>query len=177
MSRRARQRHNKRAPMAGAALAEAPIAMVMRRVAWISPTHLEKQRGILQTALLEFSQGLHCPTHWRSLADASKVAETLCGFGDGGGPDVLERIQEGQQVLHAVHLRHQTRGSWTLYPAELEALHTMLDMHNIQLENSTYGDVAQAIDTTQRRLAQALAGNAPANAIIVVGDLEGSHAA
>ena len=172
MSRRARQRHNKRAPMA-----EPPIAMVMRQVTWLSAAHLEMQRGILQRSLGEFARGVDCWANWRSLADSSNLAETLCNAGHGGGPDVAHVVEAAKRALHAVLTRHQAGGSWTLYPAELQALQTLLEVHDVQLTHCTYGDFAQAMDATQRRLAQALAGNAPANAIIVVGDLEGSHAA
>lgn len=164
MSRRARQRPDKR-------VATNAIELAMRRVAFITQADLAMQRTILTAALDEFRLGTNCPVHWRSLADASNVAETLCAMGHGAGPDVERVISDAQRVLHDVMQRHRTRGTWTLWPDEMDALGWLVDVHIQQMTHCTYGAFCDAMQATERRVAQALAGNAPRGAIVITGDM------
>jgi hypothetical protein len=109
------------------------------------------------------------------LADASNVAETLAGMGLGGGDDANDIITAAQAALHAVHVRHQQRNSWALRGLELQAVDWLLWLHcHIQLPACSYGELSDALDRTRNRLQQALAGNAPRNALVIDGGIAGS---
>jgi hypothetical protein len=121
-----------------------------------------------RTALLQFSAGERCADNWRRLADAANISETMAAMGLGSGPQADAAIADAQQALAAVAQRQKQRGTWTLYPAELDALHWLLRLHTVQLEVCSYSEFCAALESTQRRIRQARQGNAPAGAVLVV---------
>ena len=122
-------------------------------------------------ALAEFSAGRHCPTHWRSLADTANMAESLAALGIGKGADAQAVITQAKAALAQVDTRHTQRNSWTLYAAELDALQWLLTLHQVQLAQCTYTEFERAFNDTRNRIAQARAGNPPAHAVIVEGEI------
>lgn len=106
---------------------------------------------------------------WCNLADAMNVAEQLAERGICS--DRLPELKAAQSALHAVHTRQCDTGSWTLRGTEISALELGVDLHRIQLHHATQGEVRDAIQAVQRRMSQALAGNASPTALICVGPL------
>jgi len=124
----------------------------------------------MQVALREFTRGENCNAHWCSLADAANMAETLAAMGLGSGEEADRVVRDAQRALHDVHQRHASRGTWTLYADEIEALHWLVRLHcTTQLPACSYGEFSDAFERTQNRLRQALAGNAPVGALVVSG--------
>lgn len=133
------------------------------------------QRQRMELALREFCRGEHCSAHWCSLADAANMAETLAEMGLGCGPEAERVINTAQKALHDVHQRHAARSTWTLYADEIDALHWLARLHcTAQLPACSFGEFSDAFNRTQNRLRQALAGNAPAGALVVAGGI-GTH--
>lgn len=130
-----------------------------------------RQMAVARQALAEFSAGRHCPTHWRSLADTANMAESLALLGIGSGPNAQDVITQAQAVLAHVATRHAQRGSWTLYAAELDTLQWLLTLHHVQLGECTYTEFERAFADTRNRVAQARAGNPPAGAIVIEGEI------
>ena len=130
-----------------------------------------RQMNIARQALAEFTRGQHCAPHWRSLADTANMAESLAMLGIGTGADGHAVITRAQTALAQVATRHRTRGSWTLYADELDALQWLLTLHHIQLGACTYTEFERAFADTRNRIAQARAGNPPAGAVIVEGEI------
>lgn len=132
-----------------------------------------QQRHALGTPVTAALDGLRMGTGgwpaWCNLADGMNVAEQLAHRGICS--DRLPEILAAQAALHELHTRQATRASWTLRAAELAALHTGVDFHLIQLQHCTQGEMRDAITAVQRRVAQALAGNAPKDARVCVGVL------
>ena len=153
------------------------LAMALVRAGKLLPAEHAGQVDIIRRALLEFSAGRDCWPHWRSLADAANVAETLSAMGIGRGQQAADVLDSAQAALAAVHRRHAERGSWTLYAAELDALHWLIALHAKQLAECSRGEFERALDSTHERLTQALAGNAPRDAVIVVGQIAAGAAA
>ena len=143
----------------------------LARVHKIAAEDVAGQVTIMATAVREFSAGRDCLHHWRSLADTSNVAESLTGCGICSGPDADRVIHTAQAALAAVHGRSQARGTWTLYPPELEALHWLVVLHARQLGECDHAEFDRAWQTTHQRVSAARAGNAPRGAIVVVGDI------
>lgn len=148
------------------------MALARASVQLLSQKDVDMQCSITRQALDEFRSGLHCVQHWRSLADTANLAETLAEMGLGGGQEAEAAINEAQQALAAVHQRHAARGSWTLYAAEVQALQWLVQLHRVQLANTSYGEFEAAFNRTRNRIQQALAGNA-AVGTIVAGDIHG----
>jgi len=123
--------------------------------------------GQVAAAITAFSQGHDCLHHWRLLADAFNVAESLAALRIGSDAESRERIARAQQVLAAVYQRWQLRASWTLHAAELNALREAEWLHHIQLQYATLSEFERACVNTAERLQQARAGNAPAGAIVL----------
>lgn len=141
----------------------------------LSREDVDGQHALMQRAQREFACGVDCERHWNSLADTANMAETLAGMGLGAGAEADEVIGRAQKALHDVHKRHGKRGVWTLYSDEIDALSWLVHLHHVQLGACSYSEFARAFDTTRERMTQARAGNAPAGALVVVGQLvEGS---
>jgi|JI102314A2RNA_FD_contig_51_2292602_length_1629_multi_3_in_0_out_0_3 hypothetical protein len=166
MSRRARSRnsHPRRC-----ALNSVEIAINGARR--LSDADVAGHYALIVRAKDEFARGVDCQRHWLSLADTANVAETFASMGLGRGEDADTVIQRAQQALHDVHQRHATRNTWTLYADEIDALHWLVQLHHVQLGACSYSEFARAFDLTEQRMAQALAGNAPAGAIVCIGQI------
>jgi len=145
--------------------------LAMAKVHKLRQQDLADQFTVLDTALRSFAAGHRCAHHWRSLADAANVCETLAALGICAGTQAQEVIHCAQRVLHDVLQRQRTRGTWTLYPLELDTLYWLLALHKRQLAECDYSEFNRALDLTQARIAQARAGNAPAGAIVIEGEL------
>jgi hypothetical protein len=137
----------------------------------LSRDDVEAQHRLMMRAQDEFARGIDCARHWLSLADTGNMAETLAGMGLGSGPQADEVIERAQKALHDVHQRHETRGTWTLYADEIDALLWLVQVHHVQLGACSYSEFARAFDVTRERMTQARNGNAPAGALVVVGQL------
>jgi hypothetical protein len=148
------------------------MAIAMAKAAKIKPADVARQRGIIEQALADFTKGLDCPLHWRSLVDTANMARTLADMGLGSGRQADQVIDDALASLHAVHQRHAQRGTWTLYPREIDALTWLVRLHGtVQLPACSYGEFERAMNDTGRRLQQALAGNAAPGSLVVAGDL------
>jgi hypothetical protein len=53
-------------------------------------------------------------------------------------------VHNAQAALAAVQQRHAGGGSWTLYPAELDALHWLAALHAKQLAECDYSEFERA---------------------------------
>ena len=172
MSRRARKYHPK--PVHSNA-----VQIALARVKPLTAADVAGQTALVQNALQQFCQGINCDAHWCSLAGTANMAETLAGMGLGSGPHADAVIERGQQALAAVHQRRTERGTWTLYPTEIDDLHWLVALHcRTQLPATSYGELETALDRTRNRIAQARAGNASPGAIVLSGNFhpEGSAA-
>jgi len=129
------------------------------------------QLETVEHALTQFGRGIDCADHWRSLADVANVAEQLMHEGIGAGPDAARVVATAQRVLHDVMQRRRDRGTWTLYAIERDALLWLQALHRQQLQSCDYAEFERALDTARNRITQARAGNAPAGAVIVEGEI------
>lgn len=128
------------------------------------------QHAMLQT-LADFRSGQRCAHAWPVMVDALNIAENLSQLGIASDDDSRQRITAGMDVLANVLDRHTTRGSWTLYPAELTALDDAIWTHNVQMAHCSRLEYDKAVQMTQRRAEQALAGNAGAGVRVLHGAL------
>jgi hypothetical protein len=151
-----------------------PTQLAIARAALIPPA----QRTLLLRPLQHALDGLRTGTGgwaaWCGMADAMNVAEQLALRGIAS--DRMPEIQAAQAALQAVHTRQATRNTWTLRADELRALDEGAFFHRVQIKHCTQGEMADAIQAVQRRVSQALAGNAPRDARVCLGALGGQAA-
>ena len=147
------------------------VHMALRRCQTIAREDVAKQHRIMLTARHEFARGVNCALHWRSLADVANLAETFAHMGIGSGPDAERVVTLAQETLFHVMQRQRERTSWTLHAAELEALDWLIALHLKQLSCCDMGEFERALLSTHQRVAQARAGNAPAGAIVIEGEI------
>ena len=132
---------------------------------------VQMQTAIVRTAVDQFARGLHCAAHWLSLADTANMTETLAAMRIGAGAQADDIIERAQRALHDVHQRHAQRGTWTLYADEIDALQWLAQLHAVQLREVTRSEFEEAFTRTKNRLMGARAGNAPAGAIVIEGQI------
>lgn len=65
------------------------VQLAIRRAGKLDRADVLGQHRLQQSALTEFAAWKHCAAHWRTLADAANMAETLAGIGIGTGADAL----------------------------------------------------------------------------------------
>lgn len=141
-----------------------PHELAMARATALQPQQRQALGQPLQQALEGLRTGQGGWDAWRTMADALNVAEQLARAGIAS--DRLPEILEAQAALHALHQRHAERGTWTLRASELAALTFGAELHAIQLRYASQGEMADAIRAVQRRVQQALQGNAPKGAMV-----------
>lgn len=151
----------------GLAVSRAVALSASQRLQFIEP---------VAAALLALKRGHATMQHWADLADALNVAEQLCALRICN--DRMHTVLAGQAALHAIHHRHATRGRWVAKGEELRALSddtgdtlAALDVHRVQVNHCSQGEMATAIQRAAERGRQALAGNASPDALVCVGSL------
>jgi hypothetical protein len=126
---------------------------------------------LLDRALEEMRQGRGNWGAWCALADASNMAESFSAMGIGSGTDADTAIKAASCAMAAIHERQSAGMSWTLYPGEIDSLHWLVRLHRLQLQSCSYREFATAFDRTVARVRGAVAGNATAGAVVLVGSL------
>lgn len=167
----ARNRPPRKAYRPGPAYANS-YQIAMAKVVTLQRQLLDNQVSIVAQALDDFARGVDCAERWKHLADTANVAEQLTAIGIGSGPQAIRVIHAAQHALANVAQRWRERGSWTLYAAELDALQWLKSLHREQLSRCSHGEFERAMDAAHNKVSQARAGNAPAGAVIVEGDLK-----
>lgn len=163
MSRRARTRRDRRVILN-------PVQVAMQGVALLADEDRTALQRIADNALLAYSCGDDCATQWCVLADAMNVAETLARAGICSDAGSQRYIWRAQAALSAAYGRHQERNTWAMRGPELVALGDGVLIHRIQLEHCSVREYCNAVEATKERMRQALAGNAPAGARVLVGN-------
>lgn len=147
----------------------APMDLATARASLLLPTQKAQLAGPVRNALGHLRRCVDPWAAWCSLADAMNVAEQLALRNIAS--DRLPELHAAQQVLHDVYHRQASRGTWAMRAQELAALDFAVALHLIQLDHCTQGELADSIQAVQRRVAQALAGNAPRDARVCLGQL------
>lgn len=124
-----------------------PVGLAMAHAALLQPQQQADLINPLRAAFEALRRGQGNQNAWCAMADAMNIAEALADLGIAN--DHAELIQRAQAALAALHQRHQTNRSWTLRAAELDALRDASEIHEIQIEHATQGEVANAIATVR----------------------------
>lgn len=113
---------------------------------------------------------------WESLADSVNVAESLSSIGIGRGADADIILRQAQEALAYVRQERIERNTWALRAEDRVEVRLRLellrDLHKVQLGTCSYAEFERAFRKTQERVKQARAGNAPADAVVVHGQIK-----
>lgn len=152
-----------------------PMDLASSRAALLTVRQRADLTTPIQQSLRKLKTGTGTMAEWCNLADALNVAERLCDLGIAN--DHRHCVLNGQAALAALHARHAQRGTWTMRGDEVLALEGnntelgAVEVHAIQLQHCSQGELAEAITRAVTAVRQALAGNAAADAVICVGAL------
>lgn len=134
-----------------------PIVSAMEGARLLQPV----ERGLLLDPPREALEALRTGTGrgdaWRALADALNVAEALVELRIGG--NLGDQVLAGQAALANLAQRLAAGRGWTLYGHELVALDDALWVYSTQLDHCCVSEWQSALQTVQRRVGAALAGN------------------
>jgi hypothetical protein len=146
-----------------------PVDLAISRAALVPQAGAEQLNSITRTAWQRLRTGQGTGADWCYIADAINVAERLVQLRI--ATDRAAEIDAAQEAMANLHARHAERGSWTLRGPEIAAIDAALEIHEVQLQLCTQGELQAAIHTVKRRIAAALAGNASPSARVCVGAL------
>lgn len=135
-----------------------PIAHAMEGARLLLATERELLIDPPRQALEALRTGTGRGDAWRALADALNVAEALVELRIAG--NLGDQVQAGQAALSNVAQRVGAGRGWTLYGHELVALDDALWIYATQLDHCCVSEWQSALQTVQRRVGAALAGNA-----------------
>jgi hypothetical protein len=141
----------------------------MARASLLRPEQRLELLAPVRRALANMRMGIDPDAAWCGLADAMNVAEQLASIGIAS--DRVPEFMAAQAALQAVHTRRATLGRLVCTGTELKALDEAVMLHGVQLQVASQGEVAAAIQAVKNRVSQALAGNAPRDALVCVGEL------
>lgn len=161
MSRRARNRFNRRVIMN-------PVAVAIGGVALLDEGDRAALQRIIDGALDALRVGPDHAGAWASLADALNVAEALSDVGICSDDGSVQAIGGAQAALAAVHGRYSERKTWAMRADEIKALECGTMIARIQLDHCSVREYMDSVERVKRRVSAALAGNAPRGARVCV---------
>ena len=113
-----------------------------------------------------------CLGSWKSLADATNVAENLAEVGIGAGRQAVEIIEGANKALGSIFERRQQTGAWSIEVGEIEAFEWLIALHcDTQLPLCSYGEFERAYQRTVRKVREAMRGNVAPGTTVIKGDI------
>lgn len=143
-----------------------PVDLAISRAIVVPEAQRQALLQPMQQALTALRTGAGSADHVRNLADAMNVAEQLAVLRI--ACDKTAEILAGQQALASLINRQASTGSWTLRGPEITALTDAAEIHQIQLQFATQGELTEAICSVKRRVQQALQGNGSRSCTVIV---------
>lgn len=104
-------------------------------------------------------QGKPAFEDFKHLVDCMNVAMALTMPGMNLLPDHRDKFSAAQDALQALGTRWGNGGSWTCYAAELEAIRTGIEYHDIQLQFASAGEVTRATQVVDNQIKGAVSGS------------------
>ncbi len=146
------------------------ITRAIEGAALLDPREVAKAVAGVDNAFDLFRQAVDPVQHWRVMADALNVAETMSDIGICSDAASLQLILDGQGVLARVAEQRAACGSWALRAADMATLREALDRHHLQLQFISGAEYERAIAQTRARVEAARRGQGK-RPILAVGEL------
>lgn len=130
-----------------------PIALAIDGARVIDGDRLDKLRLLELSAIQAFATGAATQDDWRTVADISNIAQTMCAMGI--GPEVLPATEAVEQVLAEAHARFTATGRvGTTWPG-LHAMRELQDWHHLQRTSVARSVYEAALVRTRNRIRSA----------------------
>lgn len=134
-----------------------PIHIAMMRVSTLTPEERRQRVKPYQAAIQHLQFGGFGAEDWRHLADAFNFGEVFARPPFNLCNDHAEKFTAGQQVLDELAEQHRERRTWTARANQLQAVKDAVEIHEIQLQYASLGELMQAERTICNRIRGALA--------------------
>jgi hypothetical protein len=133
-----------------------PVHVAMMRVSTLTPAERQQRVKPYQVAVQHLQFGGFEVNDWRHLADAFNFGEVFAQPPFNLANDHAEKFTAAQQVLAELAEQHQTRKTWTARAHQLQAVKDAVEMHEIQLQYASLGEIMRAEQTIINRIRGAL---------------------
>lgn len=123
-----------------------PIILARNAATRLTPAEIALTIEPVRTAARRMREGVGSEVDWAQLASAANVAQAIERQGIVRG--LAEHLHEAEQALNAISRRALAGGEWratALYWQEIEHLTALVDLHEFQLQQLSYGEVRRAI--------------------------------
>ncbi len=138
-------------------VANDPVLVAITRAIALTPERRAQLFDPIRAAFEAARRGQLTKAGWRDLADAVNVGEQLARRGIAS--DRVGDFLAAMKVLADLIERAEERGTWTMYPAEISALELVVEIHRIQLEHCSQGELMESIAAVRRWVTEAKRGN------------------
>jgi hypothetical protein len=105
------------------------------------------------SAIQSFATGAATVDDWRTVADLTNLAQTMCAMGI--GPEVLSAAMAVEGVLNEAHQRYLDTGRMGTTGAGLNAMRDLLEWHHLQRTSVARSVYEAAIQKTHNRIRSA----------------------
>lgn len=130
-----------------------PIALAIDGARVVDDGRLDKLRLLELSAIQAFATGAATVVDWRTVADVTNLAQTMCAMGI--GPEVLPAAQQVERVLGDAHQRYVATGRMGITGAGLNAMRHLQEWHHLQRTSVARSVYETAIVRTANRIRSA----------------------
>jgi len=130
-----------------------PIALAIDGARITDDGRLDKLRLLELSAIDAFARGAATVDDWRTMADLTNLAQTMCEMGI--GPEVLPAALQVENVLGESHQRHAATGRMGTTGPGLHAMRDLQEWHHLQRTSVARSVYETAIQRTHNRIRSA----------------------
>jgi hypothetical protein len=130
-----------------------PIALAIAGACVTDDGRLDKLRLLELSAIDAFARGVATVDDWRTVADLTNLAQTMCEMGI--GPEVQQPAQQVEIVLGETHQRYVATGRMGTTGPGLHAMRELQEWHHLQRTSVARSVYETAIERTHNRIRSA----------------------
>jgi len=130
-----------------------PIALAIAGACITDDGRLDKLRLLELSAIDAFARGAATVDDWRTVADLTNLAQTMCEMGI--GPEVLPAAMQVESVLGESHKRFKVTGRMGTTGLGLRAMRELQEWHHLQRTAVARSVYERAIERTHNRIRSA----------------------
>ncbi|MCY1230130.1 hypothetical protein D9M72_425300 [compost metagenome] len=127
-----------------------PIALAIDGARVTDDVRLDKLRLLELSAIQAFATGAATVDDWRTVADLTNLAQTMCDMGV--GPEVMPSALQVESVLSEAHQRHAATGRMGTTGPGLHAMRELQEWHHLQRTSVARSVYEAAIVRTANRI-------------------------
>jgi hypothetical protein len=130
-----------------------PIALAIAGACVTDDGRLDKLQLRELSAIDAFATGAATADDWRTMADLSNLAQTMCEMGI--GPEVLPAALRVEEALADAHQRYVDTGRMGTTGPGLQAMRDLREWHHLQRTSVARSVYEQAIERTANKIRSA----------------------